>query len=179
MLWLIVGAAPASAAPISPTAIREALTAYVKAHPYAVVAVGVIDHGRKATYFVRGSQAKGPLDEYTQFQIGSITKVFTGTNLAQMVHTGQFKLSDPIQDHLPAGVTAPAYRGQPITLLSLATHMSGLPTNPPNLPELSRIQDYSIQQLDDALSGTKLTRAPGTHWEYSNFGYAEARALAV
>jgi len=172
MLLLLVGAAPASAASISPSAIRETLAAYVKAHPYAVVAMGVIDHGRRTTYFVRGSQAKGPLDEYTQFQIGSITKVFTATNLAQMVHTGQLELDDPIQNHLPAGVSAPAYRGRPITLLSLATHMSGLPTNPPNLKSVRHYQDYSIKQLDDALSGTKLTRAPGSHWEYSDFGFA-------
>ena len=171
MFLLILAAAPLSAAPMPPTAVRETLTAYVKAHPYAVVAIGVIDHGRESTHFIRGSQAKGPLDELTQFQIGSITKVFTAANLAQMVRADQLELDDPIQDHLPAGVTAPAYRGQSITLLSLATHMSGLPTNPPNLED-RHIQEYSMRKLDDALSGTKLTRAPGSHWEYSNFGYA-------
>ncbi|HEX3550350.1 MAG TPA: serine hydrolase domain-containing protein [Candidatus Elarobacter sp.] len=169
MLLLLVGAASASAEPISPSAVRETLAAYVKAHPYAAVAVGVIEHRRKATYFARGSRAKWPLDVHTRFQIGSITKVFTATILARMVQTGRLHLNDPIQRYLPAGVTAPAYRRQPITLLALATHMSGLPTDPQNL---TSYQDYSIKQLDDALGATQLTRAPGSHWTYSNFGFA-------
>lgn len=171
-LLLFVSAAPAGAASLSPSMIRETLETYVRAHPYAVVAAGVIDHGRQKFYFIRGSQAKGRLDEHTQFQIGSITKLFTATILAQMVDAGQLKLSDSIQRYLPAGVIAPAYRGQPITLLSLATHMSGLPGEPANLRPIRNAADYSVKMLDDALNATKLTRAPGSQWEYSNFGFA-------
>lgn len=170
-LLLFAGLLPAGAAPISPSSIRQTLAAYVKAHPYAVVALGVIDHGKETTYFVRGPQAKERLDEHTQFQIGSITKLFTATILAQMVDAGQVRLSDPVQRYLPAGVTAPTFHGQPITLVSLATHMSGLPGDPPNLRSVRSAQDYSMKMLDDALSATKLTRAPGRQWEYSNFGF--------
>lgn len=170
-VWF-VSVLPASAAPVSPNAVTEALASYVRAHPYALVAVGVIDRGREKTYFVRGSQAKGQFDEHTQFQIGSITKLFTATLLAQFVDSGRMKLSDPIQMYLPAGVIAPAYHGQPITLLDVATHMSGLPTDPPNLAAVRDVDTYSLKMLDDALSSTKLTRAPGAHWEYSNFAFA-------
>jgi CubicO group peptidase (beta-lactamase class C family) len=136
-----------------------------------MVALGVVDHGRKTTYFVRGSQAKGTLDEHTQFQIGSITKVLTASILAQMVDAGQLSLTDHIQSYLPAGVIAPTYRGQAITLLSLATHMSGLPDFPANFGSVASPREYSVKMLDDALGATKLTRAAGTRWEYSNFGF--------
>lgn len=169
---LALGFVPASAGATSPTVIRETLATYVKAHPYAVVAVDVIDRGREATYFVRGSQAKEPLDEHTRFQIGSITKVFTATILAQLVDAGQVTLSDPIQHYLPVGMTAPSYRGQPITVLSLATHTSGLPGDPPNDKSIPSPADYSPKMLADAVNETTLSRAPGSRWEYSNFGFA-------
>ncbi len=172
MLLLLVGFAPASATTISPRSIRETLATYVRAHPYAMVALGVVDHGRETTYFIRGSEVKARLNERTQFQIGSITKLFTATVLAQMVDAGQVKLSDSIQRYLPTGVTAPTYHGKSITLLSLATHMSGLPGDPANLRHMSNPQAYSVKMLDDALSQTKLTRAPGARWDYSNFGFA-------
>ncbi|MGB6984637.1 MAG: serine hydrolase domain-containing protein [Candidatus Aquilonibacter sp.] len=154
-----------------PSAIQQTLATYVKAHPYAEVAVGVIDHGQVKIYFVRGTQAKAPLDETTQFQIGSITKVFTATILAQMVDAGEMKLDDPIQRYLPAGVTAPTFQGKPITLLTLANHTSGLPVDPANLSQQNEAV-YTTTMLYDALKSTKLSRAPGEKWDYSNFGFA-------
>jgi CubicO group peptidase (beta-lactamase class C family) len=167
-----VSSVPAGAATMAPSVMRGTLALYVKAHPYAMVAVGSIDRGREWIYFVRGSQAKGRLDERTQFQIGSITKVFTATLLAQMVAARKMKLSDPIERYLPAGVAAPTYGGRPITLLSLANHTSGLPFVPPNYGSIRSPEDYSLTSLDDALVATELPHAPGSQWEYSDFGYA-------
>jgi len=165
VLWIL--ALPAGATPVPQGAIRDTLALYVKAHPYAVVAIGIIDGGRAKTYCVRGSKATAPCDERARFQIGSITKVFTATILAQMVLKNQLKLADPIQPILPAGVAAPTYKGKPITLQSLANHTSALPSNPPNYQN-----GYTTKMLDDALSATKLDRAPGSRWDYSNFGFA-------
>ena len=66
-------------------------------------------------------------DADTVFEIGSITKVFTGILLAQAVSNGEVKLDDPISMYLPEGVTAPEHEGKSITLLDLATHTSRLP----------------------------------------------------
>jgi D-alanyl-D-alanine-carboxypeptidase/D-alanyl-D-alanine-endopeptidase len=65
----------------------------------------------------------------TIFEIGSITKVFTATVLAEMALEGLVSLDDPVQRYLPAGVELPV-RGRPITLANLATHTSGLPGLP-------------------------------------------------
>jgi CubicO group peptidase (beta-lactamase class C family) len=45
-------------------------------------------------------------DDDTVFEIGSITKVFTGMLLAQAVLNGEVKLDDPISLYLPEGVVA-------------------------------------------------------------------------
>jgi CubicO group peptidase (beta-lactamase class C family) len=112
-------------------------------------------------------------DGDTVFEIGSITKVFTGTLLAQAVLNGEVQLDDPISMYLPEGVTAPEYEGRSITLLDLAMHYSGLPafdTTP---------EEYTVGQLYSYLSGYQLTRAPGSIYEYSNFGYGLLGNLLV
>jgi CubicO group peptidase (beta-lactamase class C family) len=121
-------------------------------------------------------------DGDTVFEIGSITKVFTGTLLAQAVLNGEVQLDDPISMYLPEGVLAPEYEGRPITLLDLATHTSGLPGLPSNFhPEdpSNPYADYTLDQMYDFLSGYRLTRAPGSTFEYSNYGFGLLGDLLV
>src|SRR5579884_2681589 len=133
------------------------------------------DAGATRTGGATGAEAPvRTVDERTRFQIGSVTKTFTATLLAQMVLDHEVSLDDPIQDDLPAGVTAPSYRGTPITLGSIAEQRSGLPRLPPNLVPRDASNPYlgyTAADLYDALRHQTLTRAPGSQYEYSNFGY--------
>src|SRR5688500_18273317 len=90
--------------------------------------VGVEAHGERGVWH-RGRLPDGA---ETIFEIGSITKTFTTTLLADMARDGLVALDDPVQRHLPAGVRMPV-RGRPITLEDLATHRSGLPRLPKGL----------------------------------------------
>jgi len=113
-------------------------------------------------------------DGDTVFEIASITKVFTGILLAQAVVNGEVKLDDPISMYLPDGVTAPEYEGRSITLLDLATHTSGLPRWPFNVhpkDPSNPYADYTPDQMYAFLSGYRLTRAPGSTYEYSSYGF--------
>ncbi len=67
-------------------------------------------------------------DGSTLFEIGSITKAFTGVLLADMVLRGEVDLDDRLSAHLPN--LRPAWRHREPTLLELATHRSGLPNTP-------------------------------------------------
>lgn len=121
-------------------------------------------------------------DGDTVFEIGSITKVFTGVLLAQAVLNGEVNLEDPISMYLPEGVTTPEYEGRSITLLDLATHTSGLPTEASNFHPKNRINpyaDYTMDQLYDFLSGYRLTRVPGSTYKYSNPGFGLLGNLLV
>jgi D-alanyl-D-alanine-carboxypeptidase/D-alanyl-D-alanine-endopeptidase len=109
----------------------------------------------------------------TVFEIGSITKTFTGLLLWQAVREGRMTLDDPIVKHLPKKVDAPDFNGKEITLLHLATHTSGLPPAPGNLaPKLlsNPWADYGVDQLYLGLESAELATEPGTHYTYSNFG---------
>ncbi len=112
-------------------------------------------------------------DENTVFEIGSITKVFTGTLLAEAVRRGEVTLDDPISKYLPKTVKTPSREGKEITLLDLATQSSGLPGLPANFAPKDAgnpYADYTVAQMYDFLSGYQLTRDIGTKYEYSNFG---------
>ena len=113
------------------------------------------------------------LNEHTVFEIGSITKVFTATLLADMVERGEVKLDDPVARYLPATVTVPQRNGRQITLVDLATQSSGLPrlmTNMRPADPRNPYADYTVEQLYAFLSGHTLTRDIGAEYEYSNVG---------
>lgn len=115
-------------------------------------------------------------DESTVFEIGSITKILTALLLADMVDRGEVTLDAPVSELLPKGARIPAWPGRPITLLDLATHTSGLPLRPTNLASshtaLNKYAGYAANDLYAGLATYKLSREPGTVYEYSNWGYA-------
>lgn len=148
------------------------------------IVVGVVGpRGRRIIsygHLIQG--APQPLDGDTCFEIGSVTKVFTALLLADMVRRGEVALADPVAKYLPAGIKVPEWDGSPITLLDLATHTSGLPFMPDELPAFgqSATEDYSAAQLSKFLSRYELHNKPGTEWDYSNIGYwLLGQALAV
>jgi serine-type D-Ala-D-Ala carboxypeptidase/endopeptidase len=124
---------------------------------------------------VRADRADAPTPE-TIMEIGSITKVFTATVLANMAEEGLLELDDSVQDYLPEGVRLPT-RGRPITLADLATQTSGLPRLPRGLVQLSlghRQNPYARftdAHLDRAIVAARLKDVPGKKVRYSNFGF--------
>lgn len=112
-------------------------------------------------------------DENTVFEIGSITKAFTGILLAEAVKRGEVKLNDSVSKHLPSTIKVPSRNGKEITLLDLATHTSGLPRLPSNFAPkdyLNPYADYTVQNMYDFLSNYELPRDIGKEYEYSNLG---------
>ena len=108
------------------------------------------------------------------FPIASLTKVFTSLLLADAARRGRLSIDDPLSKHLPAGVGVPTFEGRAITLADLASHGSGLPLRPPNLPSKDPEDPYAgyrTSHLYAAISAFKPTRAPGSKFEYSNYAY--------
>ncbi len=137
--------------------------------------VAVQERGAAPRIFTAGTSGVSglPLDSNTVFEIGSITKVFTSTLLAEMVERGEVKLDDPISRYLPGTVKSPERKGRQITLRDLATQTSGLPRLPGNLRPASVANpyaDYTVANLYEFLSSYTLTRDIGSQYEYSNLG---------
>ncbi len=138
--------------------------------------VGLIDTNGTKIIAAGKTAAEGgaAVDGDTLFEIGSVTKVFTATLLADMVQRGEVRLDDPIVKYLPAGLKVPSIQGRQITLLDLAQQRSGLPRLPDNLvprDDENPYVDYTFENLCDFLSDYTLPRAPGKKYEYSNLGF--------
>lgn len=117
--------------------------------------------GVETTFAAAGNQrAGGPaVDADTLFEIGSITKVFTGILLADAVGKGKASLDDSIAKHLPADLLAADSPLRQVTLLDLSTHTSGLPRLPSNLGNRDDPKDpyaaYSVDRLYEYLKRFK------------------------
>lgn len=138
--------------------------------------VGIVDdHGTRVISYGKASRdGDRPVDGDSVFEIGSVTKVFTATLLADMVERGEVNLTDPISRYLPTSVIPPTFNGKAITLLHLATHTSGLPGLPGNLSpkdENNPFADYTVEQMYAFLSHYKLTQDIGAEELYSSYGF--------
>lgn len=93
--------------------------------------VGLVDRGNTLLqgYGKVRQDSSQAADERTLYEIGSTTKVFTTALLSKLVAQGQIELNQPVRDYLPEAPALP----RSITLLSLATHTSGLPRLPGNI----------------------------------------------
>jgi CubicO group peptidase (beta-lactamase class C family) len=136
------------------------------------IAVGVWD--RAETFTAHAGRL--PDGATSLFEIGSITKVFTATLLADMARAGLVALDDPVAAHLPPDVRVPV-RGRPITLEDLASHRSGLPRLPRGLVVQALTRDrgdpyarIDAAWLEAAVSCTPPRREPGRRFAYSNYG---------
>jgi D-alanyl-D-alanine-carboxypeptidase/D-alanyl-D-alanine-endopeptidase len=122
--------------------------------------------------FGRLENGKAP-DGGTVYEIGSITKTFTGMLLAEAVLAGRATLDTPVARLLPE-FKIPSRSGREISLGELAMQNSGLPRLPANIrpkdPE-NPYADYDAAKLKAFLGGYELPRDPGAAYEYSNLGF--------
>ncbi len=118
---------------------------------------------------------KVPATPDSIYRIGSITKQFTAVMLLQLVHDGKVHLSDPVEKYFPEInlVTGRFPGAPPITLMQLATHTAGLSREPEDMDTYVKgpVSQWE-KTLIAALPHVKYALEPGTHFSYSNIGYA-------
>ena len=146
-----------------------------------VAAALIADQATKSAYFCANQRARRRMDGRTAFEIGSVSKTMTAALLTQLIARGEARLADPVAQLLPPGTRVPAYRGRAITVRDVVTHASGLPSFPwRGVRADDPYGALTERDLLAALASAKLTRAPGTRFQYSNLAimvlsYALAR----
>lgn len=118
--------------------------------------------------------ARLPATLRTQYDVASVTKVFTATLAVLLDEQGVVGLDDPVVKYLPSGVliSRTPELGATITLRQLASHTSGLPRGVPGRVQIAE-DWYALQprRLYDHLSRIELDSNPGTNERYSNLGF--------
>lgn len=144
--------------------------------PVAGIVLGLLEADGSTRVVSHGTAGDGarPLGPNSVFEIGSITKTFTGALLADAVQRGLMSLDDPVQMYLPDSVRVPQRGGRSITLQHLAMHHSGLPrlasNHEPAQPS-DPYADYTLATMYSFLATHELRRDPGAAYEYSNLGF--------
>jgi CubicO group peptidase (beta-lactamase class C family) len=142
------------------------------------ITIGIVSGGDLVwtrSYGFADMTTRRPADRRTVYRIGSITKMFTGVMLHQLIGKGAVRLSDPVSRYLPEiknvrGLPASAMTP---TILQLATMTGGLAAEPDSGGEFGTgpVDQWESKVLL-ALAHTKYESAPGTRFSYSNIGYA-------
>ena len=155
--------------------IQEAVTLYMSNKNVAGLSIGVLQNGKISTYnFGEIKKGTGQLPTAnTIYEIGSVTKTFTGILLANAVLEGKVKLDGDICKYLDGNYPNLQFAGRPISLVDLSNHTSGLPSQPkmPGSDEdiFSASTKFNDKMLADILHHVTIDTLPGTRRQYSNF----------
>ncbi|MDC8004079.1 serine hydrolase [Aureisphaera galaxeae] len=141
------------------------------------LAVGIVKDGKVVLakgYGYANVEEKIKADGHTVYQLGSVTKMFTGHLLASLILQDKMQLSDTLSNYFPTSLEFPVGRkGQVVTIRDIATHSSEFPRYPVNLKRTDPypIDGYSKEELLKGISRVKLRKEIGKKYKYSNFGY--------
>jgi CubicO group peptidase (beta-lactamase class C family) len=165
--------------------VNEVAGAFMKDTTHVGLSIGIIKDGITSTFHF-GTREKGkdlrPTDS-TIYEIGSLSKTFTATLLAQAIVEGKLNLGDDIRKYLPNNYPNLEYQEHPIKFIHLANHTSGLPLLLPDIPQLFQLPQDSIPGLITALyqnytqdnfwrdlNKLEIKTQPGRIADYSNVG---------
>lgn len=167
-------------------AVQAAADDFFKDKCHVGASVGIYDSGR--TYFYNfGSVSKTHPALPTRqslYEIGSITKTFTGAVAAKALLDGRMQLDGDFRIYLKEAYPNLERDGRPITLRTLATHRSGLQQNLPDSGPLPKDADfdklpfqfiaaekpYDRRRYLTELHDVHLRTTPGETTAYSNIG---------
>jgi D-alanyl-D-alanine-carboxypeptidase/D-alanyl-D-alanine-endopeptidase len=131
-------AAGAADVPPADAAIRELARAWLAENDGVGLSVGVFVDGQRRFYNLGTTQLDGgkPPTKDTIYEIGALSKTFTGQLLARAVVEGRAVLDDPIDKYLDEPYPNLQNEGEKIRLIHLANMTSQLADNIPDITQV-------------------------------------------
>ncbi|AMG58663.1 class C beta-lactamase [Pantoea vagans] len=141
--------------------VKAAIEPLMEQQAIPGMSVAVLYKGRAqfVNLGVADLESRRRVTENTLFELGSVSKTFTGTLAGIMIRNGEIRLNDPVQKRWPQ-LTGEQWR--PVRMLHLATYTAGgLPLQLPDevTDQASLLRFYQNWQP---------TSAPGLQRQYSN-----------
>ncbi|WP_419964053.1 class C beta-lactamase [Pantoea vagans] len=141
--------------------VKAAIEPLMEQQAIPGMSVAVLYKGRAqfVNLGVADLESRRRVTENTLFELGSVSKTFTGTLAGVMIRNGEIRLNDPVQKRWPQ-LTGEQWR--PVRMLHLATYTAGgLPLQLPDevTDQASLLRFYQNWQP---------TAAPGVQRQYSN-----------
>ena len=123
------------------------------------VSAVIYDHG-ELTYYG---------DSSALYQIGSMTKSFTGLGVQKLIGRGVISNTDKVSDLIPGFTVYYDSSEVDITVEDLLTQRSGFTNSETDYP--SATADMDLTEWAMSISGKELKSQPGTEYSYSNVNY--------
>lgn len=137
--------------------------------------VGVVHGGRLETlraFGVQDTRTNAPVDADSVFRIASMSKQFVALATLRLRDASKLDLDAPAERYVPelAHLRYPTTDSPKIRVRDLLAHAAGFVTDDPWGDRQLAMSEADFTRL--VAAGVPFTRAPGTGYEYSNFGYA-------
>ncbi|MCF2859454.1 beta-lactamase family protein [Pseudoalteromonas sp. SMS1] len=157
---------------------KDELIEFIDGNVGQVVSISIVDSANTYQYHLGALRNGDTPNNQTIYEIGSLTKTYTGLAVARAIHDGKVELDKDIRNYLENN----EYKNlelssQYITLRHLLTHTSGLPGNFAASREdieqgkyFEKISKYSRDDYFDDLKKVKLNSIPGEDYLYSSVG---------
>jgi CubicO group peptidase (beta-lactamase class C family) len=123
---------------------------------------------------VRELGGKEPVTPDTLFGIGSLTKAFTATAIAQLVDDGAMDWDDPVRKHLPTFRLSDPLADRDVTIRDLLCHRTGLARH----DLLYYRAPWTVEETVRRMAHLELNHSFRSTYEYNNLCYMAA-GLAV
>ena len=160
LILIVIGAlSPCTSTAAGADAVDALINDFQKETKCSSVSVVTYDRG-ELTYYG---------DKDGLYQIGSMTKAFTGLAVQGLIDEGKLSEDDKVSDYI-SGFEA-FYNGKKtdITIKQLMSQTSGYTNNEKTYP--SATEDMTLAQWVDSISGKELSSAPGEEYAYSNVNF--------
>lgn len=161
------------------SAVNTITTSFMTYNKLVGVSIGILKNGEAHRYnYGTIEKGKQQLPKSSDiYELESITKIFTGILLAQAVVDKKINFQDDIRMYLDGNYPNLAYKSQPIRIVNLANHTSGLLHELPNLSKytssfdvLKMYDSYTDKKFFEDLHKVTIDTFPGINYQYSNVG---------
>ncbi|GLZ76609.1 penicillin-binding protein [Actinorhabdospora filicis] len=150
--------------------LQEFITRTATEYGVPGASVGVFFEGREvfASHGVTSLAHPRPVTEHTLFTIGSVTKTFTATVLAQLAAEGKVDLDAPVRAHIPELVLPDEEHAAAITVGQLLDHTAGFGWG--DVIETDE-GDGALAMVVERMATIELIGKPGERASYSQAAY--------
>jgi len=122
-------------------------------------------------YGVESLETRAPVTNDTLFSICSISKLFTGVAVMNLVEEGRLSLDAPIASYVGVAPSDPTGAEEPATVRNLLSHVAGVPREP--IEDVWADNSFPDRdQLRAAFAAQSRLYRPWDYWQYSNLGMA-------
>ncbi len=134
------------------------------------VSLGVFERGKITTrgFGVCSIDNPLPVTDQTLFQLGSISKTYTGTLIMKLIDSGKLRLDAPVRTYIPDFRVQDERASNEATILTLLTHMGGWEGD---YFDDTGGGDDALRKAVAGMSRLEQIAPFNTVWSYNNAGY--------